>query len=164
MRVDDTVAEHVLLSGIQRKLLTDDAIRYLQKAVRECLRETQKPAPDAKKLSVELHKVEARLERIADAIEDTGLTDTLRNRIAGLEQSKKELKGSIEVAGQRKSWNVPNIIPGLVKRYRELVEGIAKLGSDPAVTFEDVEKARGVLRSLFGRIPVEPTAEARTPR
>ena len=37
-----------------------------------------------------------------------------------------------------------------------MVGGIANLGSDPAVTFEDVEKARGVLRSLFGRIPVEP--------
>jgi hypothetical protein len=41
----------------------------VQKAVRDRLRESQKPAPDAKRLDAELRKVEARLDRIADAIE-----------------------------------------------------------------------------------------------
>ena len=41
----------------------------------------------------------------------------------------------------------------LVNRHRELVEGIADLGNDHAVTSEGVEMARSILRSLFGKIP-----------
>ncbi len=128
----------------------------MQQAVRKRLKATRKPATDTKRLEGDLRKVEARLERIADAIERTGLTDTLAKRMALHEQERKALKGEIATAGQHKAPALPDIIPSLVKRYRGLVEGIARLGSDPAVTLEDVEKARGVLRSLFGRIPVSP--------
>lgn len=59
-----------------------------------------------------------------------------------------------------KAWKaLPDIFPGLIGKYRQLVDEIARLGRNPNATTDDVQRGRGVLSGLFGQIRVEPRGD-----
>ena len=166
LRVDGDVAEAAILSGVKHQLLSDAAIEQMQKQVRKKLREiTRKapvpPGPSGDALRSELRKVEAKLERIADAIETTGISGILIDRLKALETQKQELSSALKNSKKRKpaGHNLPDIIPGIVKRYRKMVGELAQLGKRPLATPDDVQNARKALLDLFGTIRVEPRGD-----
>ena len=160
LRVDASVAETALLSGIRDRLLDEAMLRRVRKTVRDQLKAARKPATDVEKLRGSLRDVENRLERIADAIAEAGLSPTLRKRLATLESEQGALEARITQAGQEAPARFPEMVPAVVDAYRELVEGIATLGADPETTPDEMRRARDMLSALFGRIRVEPRGDA----
>ena len=165
LRVDHEVAETALLSGIKRELLSDDLIAYMQRRVRERIRDMHNNAKPAsrlvKRLQSELREIDSKLQRIADAIEATGISDTLADRLRSLEQAKRKATSHLSDAKKRQKPidGLPDIIPGLVERYREMVGQIAELGRNRHAKVEDIAKARKALSALLGPIRVEPRGE-----
>ncbi|MCH6549168.1 MAG: recombinase zinc beta ribbon domain-containing protein [Proteobacteria bacterium] len=165
LRVDHEVAETALLSGVQRELLSDDMIAYMQRRVRERIRDMRKLATSGtatvKRLQSELAEIDGKLERIADAIEQRGYSETLETRLTRLEQQKSAAVKQLDAARSEDTplAKLPDIIPGLVERYRDMVGQIAQLGRNRHVKAEDVDKARQALSALLGPIRVEPRGE-----
>jgi hypothetical protein len=65
----------------------------------------------------ELRASEAKLQRIADAIEQTDINDTLMDRLQSLETTKAKLVSDLANAekGQKTAFSkLPNVMPGLV--------------------------------------------------
>lgn len=67
---------------------------------------------------------------------------------------------------KRPANTLPDVIPGLVQRYREMIGQLAQLGNCPDVKTETVQVARKELSLLFGPIRVEPRGDvpAATPK
>ena len=159
LRVDSKVAEVALLSGIQDQLLSDEMVAYVRRSVRERMKAASTPQTDISRLKARLSAVQAKVGRVVEAIESVGVSASLSTRLSELEKEEARVAEKVAAAGREAAAVVPDIIPGLVDRYRDLVSGIATLGTDPSVTTDDVGKAREVLRALFGRIRVEPRGD-----
>lgn len=100
------------------------------------------------------------MQRVADAIETTGVSSTLADRLKSLEQEKHTVQQQItELKPETKAPTLPDIIPGLVERYRGLVADIAQLGRQRLASTDDVKNARKILVALLGQIRVRPRGE-----
>ena len=51
---------------------------------------------------------------------------------------------------------MPEVLPSLIKRWRELVVGIENLAANPKTTLEDIEAARKHLHVLLGTVTLIP--------
>ena len=51
---------------------------------------------------------------------------------------------------------LPDVIPALVQRWRQLVISIESIAENTEATFDDVEAARGNLRALLGTVTLKP--------
>jgi len=87
-----------------------------------------------------------------------GISDTLRDRLLRLEDARRliqtaivETKKSIPLLD-----TVPDISPGLVDAWREIVNGMADIAQNPYARTADVQAARERLRSLLGAVVLEP--------
>ena len=162
IRVKREVAEDALLGNIRESLLGDDVIHYMQQSVRVAIREYNKQAQSdpksVNKLLAKQRDIGKRLERIADAIESVGVSDTLRDRLRQLEQDRKSIKREIVDAKKAKPSlsALPDIIPGLFDAWREIVDSMTDLASNPHALASDVETARVRLHALLGPVVLEP--------
>jgi chromosome segregation ATPase len=140
-------------------------VGYMQRRVRERVRDMRKQASSStatvRRLQSELRSIETKLERIADAIEQRGYSETLEARLSQLEQRKATVEKQLYTARRDDAplSLLPDIIPGLVERYRDMVGEIAQLGRNPSAKTDDVSKARKALSALLGPVRVEPRGE-----
>lgn len=100
-------------------------------------------------------------QRVADAVEVTRITETLAERLRALEAYKVRLAESNAEAEQQPAAALPDIIPDLVDRYRDLVAEIRRRGKNPHATTEEVRKARATLLGLIGEVKVKPWGDVR---
>ena len=162
IRVKREVAEDALLKNVRERLLGDDVIRYVQSSVRVAIRESRKQAnldsTLVDQLLVKRRGINEKLERIADAIESIGISDTLRDRLRQLEQDKTSIESEIADAKKAKPSlsALPDIIPDLFDAWHEIVDDISNLASNPHTHASDVEAARGHLQALLGSVVLKP--------
>jgi hypothetical protein len=103
--------------------------------------------------------INAKLGKLADAIEAVGISSTLAERLASLEKEKAELEESIAVAKAAPSAAVtflPDVLPALIQRWRELVLEIENISANPDSESTDVETARLHLHTLLGDVTLKP--------
>ena len=149
------VAENALLLNVRERLLGDDSVRYVRQQVRVAIREHEKQSKSdntsISALNTELRDIDTKLERIADAIESMGIGDTLRDRLRKLEDDRKSIETAlIEAKKAKPSLNaLPDIIPGLVDAWREIVESMTDIASNPHARASDVQAARDRLHALL---------------
>ncbi len=162
IRVKREVAEDALLSNVRERLLGDDVIRHVRQSVRVAIREYEKQAKSGSasidQLRTKRRDIDEKLGKIADAIESMGITDTLRDRLRKLEDERKSIdEVLIEARKARPSMNaLPDLIPGLVDAWREIVGDMADIASNPHARASDVQAARGRLHALLGPVVLEP--------
>jgi len=119
------------------------------------LRELETQPDDAKRLKGQLRTIDAKLAKLAEAIEAVGVSDTLANRLTKLEQEKAETVLAIERVPAPVRF-LPDVVPALVQNWRELVMTIELLGDNPHATREDIEVARVNLGALLGTVRLRP--------
>jgi hypothetical protein len=51
---------------------------------------------------------------------------------------------------------MPDVVPALVQRWRELVNSIESLADNPTTTLQDMAAARDNLRALLGTVTLKP--------
>ena len=158
IRVRRDVAEDALLHNVKEQLLSNDMIRYTQRAITAALREQERRsgAGSIKALESRQRAVTAKLERLADAIADLGNSQTLRDHLERLETEKAEIELALQDAQNQPIVNIPDMLPGAVARWREIVEDMAGLSKNAHATPEDVAAARDQLRALLGPVVLKP--------
>ncbi len=162
IRVKREVAENVLLANVREKLLGDDVIRYMRQSVRVAIREYRKRAQSdstsVNQLVTRRREIDEKLERIADAIESMWISDTLRDRLRQLERDRTSIEDKlIDVKKAKPCLSaLPDIIPGLSDAWREIVEGMTEIASNPHALASDVQAARDRLHALLGPVVLEP--------
>ena len=103
----------------------------------------------------ECKSMDARLAKLANAIETVGISDTLVNRLTRSEQEKAETKMALQRAPAPVKF-LPEIIPTLVRRWQELVISIESVAENPQSTRQDIETARAHLKALLGTVTLKP--------
>ena len=107
------------------------------------------------KAGLEPGSFDAKLAKIADAIEAVGISDTLAARLAKLERQRTETEGALRRVPPQVKF-LPDVVPALVLRWRQLLMSIESFGENPVATHEDIETARANLRALRGTITLKP--------
>ena len=110
---------------------------------------------DSVLLKDKLRIIDAKLAKLADAIEAVGVSNTLTNRLAILEQEKADTEMALERVPAPVTI-LPDVLPTLVQRWREPVLSIEQLADNPATTLEDIEIARANLRALLDTVTLKP--------
>ena len=155
IRVNREVAEGVILDNIKAKLLDNGTVRYVTKQFKQALREIEARPDDSIRLKNHLRSIDAKLAKLAEAIEAVGISDTLVSRLTMLEQEKTETELAI-VRVPAPVRFLLDVIPALVQRWQELVFSIEHLGDNPEATLDDIEAARANLRALLGTVTLKP--------
>jgi hypothetical protein len=134
IRVKRGIAENALLENVKNHLLSDDVVKYMRQSVRVAIREYQKSA------KTELKSV-----------------DRLKSKRREIDE-RRSIQSAIADAKQAKPWldAIPDILPGLVDAWREIVGGMADIASNPHARASDVQEARGRLHALLGPVVLEP--------
>ena len=155
IRVNREIAEGAILEDVKIRLLSDSAISYITGQFKKALREIEDQPDDSVLLKNKLRIIDAKLAKLADAIEAVGVSNTLANRLAILEQEKADTEMTLERVPAPVTF-LPDVLPTLVQRWRELVLSIEQLTDNPATTLEDIEVARANLRALLGTVTLKP--------
>lgn len=119
------------------------------------MREIENQPDDSILLKDKLRTVDAKLGKLTDAIEAVGISDTLANRLAILEREKTETERALECVPAPVAF-LPDVLPALIQRWRELAISIESLADNPEATIEDIEAARASLRALLGTVTLKP--------
>lgn len=132
----EVLQSHAILSTSGTKGLNDDEHATRNSSLRE-----------------QLTDVEDRIEKIADAIERTGLSDILERRVQKLEQQRKTLKSDIsrnQLLSQKISY---------AARYRHGRQEVGELARRLLQEPDDIQlrtRAANAVRALFKEIRVSP--------
>ena len=162
IRVRRDIAETSVLGNIQEQLLSPAAARYVVESVRKALNEYQRSVTrdqkSAENLKRSLRSVDQKIERVVDAIETSGISSALRSRLARLEAERESLSAALDDAKEldRDLVSVLDVFPGVIRRWREVIEGMADLSRTPHARADDVQEARRQLQGLLGRIELHP--------
>lgn len=92
-----------------------------------------------------LVEIDQKLQRVGDAIEAAGISDTLAERLKFLESERRQMQQAID-ARPHKDILIPDDIPDFGVRWRDLVGSLANL------TGRGTDKAREALSGLLGQI------------
>ncbi len=110
---------------------------------------------DSVLLKNKLRIIDAKLAKLADAIEAVGVSNTLAKRLTILEQEKADTQQALEQVPAAVKF-LPDVIPALIQRWRELVLSIESLADNPQATRTDIEAARANLGALLGTVTLRP--------
>lgn len=155
IRVSREIAESVILEKLKDRLLGDDVVKYVTEQFRQALKELDNQPDDSVLLKSKLLAIDARLAKLADAVEIVGISDTLVDRLTKLEREKAETEMALQQAPAPVNF-LPEVIPTLVRRWQELVISIESVAENPQSTRQDIEAARAHLRALLGTITLKP--------
>jgi chromosome segregation ATPase len=122
--------------------------------LQSALRDIEKQPDDSIILKNKLRSIESKLAKVAEAIETVGVSDTLAKRLAKLEQDRTDTEKALERVPAPVKF-LPDVLPALVARWRELAESIEELAENPAATGEDLEAARTNLHALLGSVTLK---------
>ena len=75
-----------------------------------------------------------------------------RDRLTRLESEHSEIEQALQNARNQPVINVPDMLPGAVARWGEIIDGLADLSRNAHATAEDVESARSHLHALLGPV------------
>ena len=140
IRVKRQIVEARLLEGIQKDLLTDNAVsEFKRRIVQACNR----PAVSHDRR----RELQAEIDRYLDAIAAGLMSPTIKTRIEAAESSLSKLAADNTFIDAR---HILAALPRLVQRYREMV---SDLGS---IARTDPDRARECVRSILGQIRVKP--------
>ena len=162
VRVKRQIAENALLKNVRDGLLGEDIVRHVQRSVRKAIGEYKKQhsakSESIRSLEARTREISDKLERVANAIESMGLNNTLRDQIHSLEADKKATEASIVKAesAQPQMDGLPDIFPGLIDAWREIVDGIADIASNSNARPSEVQEARKQLAALLGTVTLQP--------
>ncbi len=156
IRVNRDIAESAILENVKTRLLSDDAIQYIAGQFKKALREIENQPDDSELLAGKLRTIDAKLAKLAEAIEAVGVSETLANRLTRLEQDKAETKQALRSLPPSPVKFLPEVLPALIERWRELVIKIETLADRPHATLEDIEAARSHLHALLGTVTLKP--------
>jgi len=113
---------------------------------------------DAPAIESERAGIERKIEKVLDAIESVGISDSLAERLRKLEAETRD-------AGERlKAAQIdvipldalPDLVPALVERWRALVADFEALACNPNVEPGELDTARGHLHALLGQVTLKP--------
>ena len=159
IRVNRKVAETAILENIKNRMLSDDVIEYVTKQFKAALRDLETKPDDSEHLTSDLRVINAKLGKLADAIEAVGISATLADRLRSLETEKTKTEQAIASAKESPSSEIsflPDVLPALTERWRELVVGIEDISSNPVAGAIDIEVARSNLHALLGPMTLKP--------
>ena len=151
------MAEAALLSNIKKRLLSDELTAYVEKQFRAAIRDMA-AQDDGPAIESELDQIKRKIEKVLDAIESMGVSDSLAERLRKLEAEKQNaderLKAAqIDVAPLDA---LPDLVPALVERWRALVADFEGLVSNPNVEPGELDTARSHLHALLGQVTLKP--------
>jgi hypothetical protein len=141
-----------VLSGLKERLLEPELIaEFAQEYQREFNRRRRDAARRRSVASAELNAIEARINRIVDAIEQGTDTTQMRNRLMALEQQRLALQRMVDEKGGDDP--VIHIRPNLSELYRRKVAELRMALNGDA---ETRQQAIAILRSLIDKIVLHP--------
>jgi len=129
IRVNRDIAEGAILENVKIRLLSDDAISYITGQFKKALREIENQPDDSVLLKNKLRIIDAKLAKLVDAIEAVGVSNTLANRLTILDQEKADTEIALERVPVPVTF-LPDVLPALVQRWRELVCSIEQLADN----------------------------------
>ena len=153
-RIRITALEERILRGLKKRMLETDALTtFLETYRQERRRLATEAARDRGAAEQRLSHVQRTLERIVEAIAETGISPMLKEKLLKLEAEAAELRQRVKEAAQ--VTEVPELHPAAVEEYRRLVSELQAVlagdGDDGAR-----ERMRAILRRLVRRIEVLP--------
>ncbi len=155
IRVNRDIAEGVILENVKTRLLSDGAIQYITSQFKQALREMESQPDNSIRLKDQLRIIDAKLAKLTDAIEVVGVSDTLADRLAMLEQEKAETEIALKTVPAQDKF-LPDVLPALIQRWQELAFSIGHIAGNPEATREDIEGARANLGALLGTVTLKP--------
>ena len=149
VHVKRTATDEALVDLVREELLGEDAMRDIQAFVREALRDARKDSQGRNQAAHRrLSELGREIGNLTDALAACGTSDALTERLVAAEREKRALEAELRNAGDVE--DVPQMIPRLFDRYRELVTDL------PAILRRDPMKIRGMLAGLLGTIRIVP--------
>ena len=93
-----------------------------------------------------------------DAIENGGFNNILANRLRSLEVQQRDAAARLDAAkaDTQPLSKLPDLAPVLMRTWRNLIENIEGIATNPDVTPGDVDTARNHLHSLLGQVTLRP--------
>jgi len=129
VRVKREVAEASLLANIKKRLLSDEMTAYVEKQFRAAIRDIE-GRDDAPFIETELAGIKRKLEKLLEAIESVGISDSLAERLRKLEAEKRDADERLKAAQMdvTRLEALPDLVPVLVERWRALVSDFEGVG------------------------------------
>jgi len=121
VRFSRAASENAMLAGVREELLSEDAFKRFQRAVRDELR---RHAPDPAAARTALTKAEGVRQNILAALRAGIITPSTRSELLAAEKAVEEAKRAVDAI---KHSDVTQILPRTREVWRRLVES---LGSD----------------------------------
>ncbi len=159
LRVRRDLAEPLILGKIREQLLDVDVVASVTEQFEMAIKTVQAGgAIDPNQVRSELKTIEAKIEKILGAVEEIGISESLAERLRELEQEKDRAQRRLQLAkiDAAPIAALPDLVPALVKRWRQLVDQIGSLATNRNASLADVETARGHLSALLGKVRLKP--------
>ena len=134
-------AERRLVDYIKTKLLNDEAIALFEKEFKLALQQYDTGSQAVDDLKERLSKINSGIDRIVESITEIGHSEALASKLKKLEEEK-----SVVILHLTKAKKVK--IPDIKEVFSETLNDLS------VYLEEDREKARSLLKELFGEIPL----------
>ena len=145
LKVPRERVEKLLLQGIKRDLLSDDAFSVFEKEVRRILAESQPSPRDAVRA---VTRAEKEVENIMSAIRQGIVTPTT---LSALQDAEAKLKAAQASKREIEQFEPMDVIPRAREAHQELVSRLEQV--------EDVSAAREAIRAIVGEIRLVPEGD-----
>lgn len=160
LRVRRDIAESRLLRGIKDRLVSETVFRHVRKRIASELRRIQRQSAEsngaAYRIRDRLQVIETELAHVTDAIASFRMSAALRKKLGSLEREKVQLTQSLNETSMYCS-RLPEILPGLRKRFEEMVASMEDLYARPGVTTDVIAQVRRRVHELLGDVQLVPS-------
>ena len=149
IRITRGELEERILASLREHLMTPDKFAlFCEEYTREINRLRREDSSSLAARRAELRKVEARIEKMIQAIMDGFYSPTMKETMPGLEARKAELTAELEQAKEP-----PALLhPSMAEEYRKRLDGLFEALADERTRLETTDD----IRALVGRIVVAP--------
>ncbi|HSH30043.1 MAG TPA: recombinase family protein [Thiohalobacter sp.] len=143
--------DQTLLGIIREQLLSPDAIRTLQAEARTVVREMNDTDPSLP-LRERLDGLDQEIARLVDAVAASGGSQALLTRLQTAEAERDEVRRELDHLPDQE--RLPDIIPGLIDRYREMLDLLPEEMKDAP------PEARQAVADMLGEVRILADGEA----